>query len=600
MHAANAGWSGAEITRTTLEKGEPLPCVEFVAEADTCPHCGGAVQVQKSKKRQVITLQAGVFTAKEVRKTCRQDAQHPVMGSAALSGLVKPRQRYSYELIVEVGLARYRGGQQREEIRQQLYQQHGIELSTGSVSNLCDRFLYYLEALHLARVPAFRRLLQEEGYPLHLDATCEHGKGGLMVCLNGWRRWVLMAARVPSENELYLRPVVEQTTALFGDPIATVHDLGDAVTNAVAPLRARGIPDFVCHYHFLGAVGEKLFDPPYRLLRNLLRQCKVQRDLRVLLRELRHYRRSDADGGRFGPGPVRQDLLALVLWVLEGQGKKTLLYPFSLPHLEFFQRCQQTLQKAENWVPTPRTSAERRAIAQLSTCINRLHRDPRFAPAVARLDQTWQAFGELRAVLQLTNAELPNGEAPSHHSAIPAVAARRVQLIEKATKAYQKKLLEQVANTADENTTLTSPAAVILKYFENYGQHLFGHPTRRDADGTILAVVERTNNVSEHFFGQGKHQLRRRLGRAHLARDLEDQPAQAALAANLQQPDYVRLLCGSLDNLSTAFAELDEQALNKAHPLSRNNRDTELFRRVRALLRCQDEGSTNSRREPEA
>jgi hypothetical protein len=106
--------------------------------------------------------------------------------------------------------------------------------------------------------------------------------------------------------------------------------------------------------------------------------------------------------------------------------------------------------------------------------------------------------------------------------------------------------------------------------------------------------------VSEHFFGQGKHQLRRRLGRAHLARDLEDQPAQAALAANLQQPDYVRLLCGSLDNLSTAFAELDEQALNKAHPVSRNNRDTELFRRVWALLSCQDEGSTNNRRETEA
>jgi hypothetical protein len=189
--------------------------------------------------------------------------------------------------------------------------------------------------------------------------------------MNGWRRWVLMAARVPSENELYLRPVVEQTTALFGDPIATVHDLGDAVTNAVAPLRARGIPDFVCHYHFLGAVGEKLFDPPYRLLRNLLRQSKVQRDLRVLLRELRHYRRSDAYGGRFGPGPVRQDLLALVLWVLEGEGKKTLLYPFSLPHLEFFQRCQQTLQKAERWVPTPRTPAEHRAIAQLATFINR-------------------------------------------------------------------------------------------------------------------------------------------------------------------------------------------------------------------------------------
>jgi hypothetical protein len=65
------------------------------------------------------------------------------------------------------------------------------------------------------------------------------------------------------------------------------------------------------------------------------------------------------------------------------------------------------------------------------------------------------------------------------------------------------------------------------------------------------------------------------------------------LAANLQYPDYVRLLCGSLENLSVAFAELDEQALNKAKPISRDNRDTKLFRRVRALLDCSDTTATD-------
>ncbi len=587
--AAGAGWSAAEITRATIEKGAPLPRVEFVAEAESCPCCGGAVQVQKSKNRQVVTLQAGVFMAKEVRKQCIADASHPIMGSTALSRLVKPGQRYSYELIVDVGLARDLSGQQREEIRQALSQVHGIELSQGSVSNLCDRFLHYLEALHRGRTPEFRRLLQEEGYPLHLDATCEHGKGGLRVCMNGWRRWVLMAARVPSENEVYLRPLVEETVALFGDPIATVHDLGDAMTKAVAPLRARGVPDFFCHYHFLGAVGEKLFDVTYRLLRNLLRQSKLPGELRGLLRELRRDRRGDRYEGRFGPGPLREDLLALVLWWLEGDGKKTLLYPFSLPHLEFFHRSQQALEQADRWLPAPRTRPERRVIAHLATLVNRVHRDRRLAPAVARLEQAWQAFCQLREVLQLSNAELPNGDSRAHQTPIPALEARRRQLIEKAIIAYQKELRAQVAKATPENTTTPCPAAVILKYFNDYGDYLFGHPTRRDADGTILAVVERTNNIPEHFFGQAKHQLRRRLGRAHLARDLEDQPAQAALAANLQHPDYVRLLCGSLDNLPTVFAELDEQALNRTKPLSRNNRDTELFRRVRARLRCHDE-----------
>ena len=178
------------------------------------------------------------------------------MGSEELSRLVKPHQRYAYDLVVYVGLARYLRGKQREEIRAELYQERGVRLSEGSISNLCDRFLGYFEALHLARVPELRGAM-EPGYPLHLDATCEHGKGGLFVCMDGWRGWVLMAARIPSEHEDYLRPWVEKTAVLFGAPIATVRDMGEGVGKAVAPLRARGVPDFICHYHFLGRGGQE-------------------------------------------------------------------------------------------------------------------------------------------------------------------------------------------------------------------------------------------------------------------------------------------------------------------------------------------------------
>ena len=472
------------------------------------------MQVQKSKRRKIFTFQSGVLNAKEVRKKCSRNATHPIMCSDELARLVKPHQRYAYDLVVHVGLSRYLYGKQREEIRAELYQQRGVTLSDGSISNLCDRFLTYFEALHLARVPALRHAMQA-GYPLHLDATCERGKGGLFVCMDGWHGWVLMATRIPSEHEDYLRPLVEKTVALFGDPIATVRDMGEGMAKAVAPLRARGVPDFVCHYHFLGAVGKKLFEKPYRVLGNLLRQHKLQGDLRDLLRELRHYQRSSTFSGRFGPGPIHEDLPALLLWILEGEGKKALLYPFSLPYLELLQRCQQALRKAECWVPSPRTPATRRAISHLTRLVNRIERDTRFATVEARLEKGWQAFCELR---------------------------------------------ERTANTGNDDTINPSPARIILKYFKRYGKHLFGHPTLRDEDGTILAVVERTDNVPEHYFGAEKRKLRRRLGRAHLGRDLEDQPAQAALVANLQHPEYTRVVCGSLDNLAMAFAQLDEQA----------------------------------------
>ena len=508
------------------------------------------------------------------------------MKSEALSRVVHPGQRSGYDLIVHVGLARYLRRKQRDEILDELLRERGVRLSAGTVSNLCDRFLLYLEVLHLVRSPYLKAAMQEHGYPLHIDATSEYGKGGLFVCMDGFRDWVLNAGKIESESEEHLKPFVERTIELFGDPLATVRDLGLPGKNAVAHLAKQGVPNFVCHYHFLGAVGEKLFDNPYALLRNIIGQSRVRTYLRQLRKDLRNYRKPDIDDGRFGPGKVRQDMLALVHWIIEGDGKKDATYPFSLPHLEFFQRCRIAMQRADIWAPTPRSQAERRALHHLGGLMRRLEKDKRFADAVGRLEKGWQAFCEARDVLRLTDAELPRGDKRYKQVDLPALEVERLKEIEKATECYLDELRGRVGNESLVKPRTTY--AIILKYFNKYGDCLFGLPVIRDDDGTVIAVVERTNNVAEHFFGKEKQHLRRRLGRAHLGRDLEDQPAQAALAANLRHPDYVRILCGSLDNLHNAFANLDEQALDKATPLVRSNRDTALQNRVRALLKHLD------------
>ncbi len=598
MHTRRLGWSGAQWAHATAAPDGSLPCVAFVAEARQCPRCGGPMAVHKTRQRLVMSIQAGVFEAKEVLKRCARHRSHPSVGSRSLSRVVKARQRYSYDLIVHVGVARYLRNMQREEICTELYDAQGIVLSPASVSSLCDRFLRYLEALHLNRAPALRQAM-EEGYPLHFDATCEHGKGGLLVCMNGWRGWVLAAARIPSEHEAHIRPLLEHTTALFGYPVAVVRDLSDAGAKAVTALRARGIPDLVCHYHFLAAVAKKLFDNPYATLRNLLRRQRLRADLTALLRELRHYRRDAAHRGRFGSGPVREDLLALVLWVLEGEGKKDLVYPFSLPLLELYQRCQQASLKVQCWLPGPRTQPERRAIAHLGAIVNRCDRDERFLGAVAKLEIGWQAFCELRDVLRISNDELPRAEGRYHQIEFPAFEAQRLTDIEKAVEQYRAELRERVESTGAGNAVNPSPSAVVLKYFARYDAHLFGHPTCRDENGVIVKVVERTNNVAECFFGRKKQQLRRRVGRAQLGRDLEDQPAQAALAENLHHADYVRVLCGSLEHLHEAFAALDHNGCDSDIPLSRGNRNSPLHRRIKALLAAPQQPQTCHSREPQ-
>ncbi|MBU1495068.1 MAG: DUF2924 domain-containing protein [Actinobacteria bacterium] len=532
----------------------------------------------------MVTLAQGQFEAREILERCDGDAGCPTVGSERLRRLVPPRQRYGYDLIVHVGLARYLGGRQREEIRAELRDRHGIDLSDGTVSNLCDRFLLRLERLHLHRAPALRATM-EGGYPLHLDATCEHGRGGLFVALDGWRGWVLGATRIPTEHQDHLQPLVDQVVALFGDPVAVVRDLGDGIGAAVEPLRQRGVPDLVCHYHFLAAVGKKLLEQPYSLLRDALRRTGVRSELYAMLRELRRHRQQDGGQRTFGPGPIREDLLALVLWLLEGDGHKDAPFPFSLPHLHLIRRCERAGEQAELWVPSPRTAPERRALQHLRSLLARLPKERGVAVATERLDEGWQAFCELRDVLRLTNAELPRADLRAEQPQLPSLELLRLAEMERDLLDYKQELDKRVAAAGK-----SSVHAVVLRYLQRHGGRLFGHPARRDEDGRVLAVVERTNNALEHFFGGRKQELRRRLGRVHLARDLQQQPAQAALVANLRHPDYVRVLYGSLDDLPDAFAELDGVAVASATPLVRDHRDHRLHRRIKRLV----EGSTTA------
>ena len=120
---------------------------------DNCAVCGAPTVIARSKNRTVVTYAEGMFEAVEVQKKCSVDSFHSVMKSEALARIVRPRQRFGYDLIVYVGLMRYLKKKQREEICEELFRKRAIKLSAGTVSNLCDRFLLYLEALHLVRSP---------------------------------------------------------------------------------------------------------------------------------------------------------------------------------------------------------------------------------------------------------------------------------------------------------------------------------------------------------------------------------------------------------------------------------------------------------------
>ncbi len=223
-------------------------------------------------------------------------------------------------------------------------------------------------------------------------------------------------------------------------------------------------------------------------------------------------------------------------------------------------------------------------IRLLDRLATKLTRDEAIMKAVQQLRESCLPFSELRDVLRLTTCDLSLHEDNQvKQVALPELELFRLRQIEKALTNYGLDIRKQLP-TVGKTRSGESPQAIIVQDLDRYGSGLVGHPTIRDKDGRLLAVVDRTNNIAERFFSGTKQRLRRRVGRALLSRDMDLQPAQAALVNNLLHSDYVQILCGSLDDLPSALARLNDPS-TATTKIYRGNRWTATRGCVRALLK---------------
>jgi hypothetical protein len=104
--------------------------------AGLCLQCGGATEVQKSVEHRVVTLEHGDFIAHETvhvcKARCRQASGELVTRrSEALLLKISPGKVYGYDVETYVGIERFLHHRQREEIRSELAQRYGINISSG-------------------------------------------------------------------------------------------------------------------------------------------------------------------------------------------------------------------------------------------------------------------------------------------------------------------------------------------------------------------------------------------------------------------------------------------------------------------------------------
>jgi len=529
------GWDLTRIEEAVERTGG----LTFAAEAEHCPQCGAATTVYKTTRRQLVTLAHGAVEVREIQRVCRAPvhAAPIVLRSQRLREIVAPGHRYGYDLIAWVGRLRNVERHQRVEIRRRVESQLGVRLCDGAISALCDRFLSSLGALHRAAIPALRREIAESGgYPFHVDATQHQGRGGLAVILGGWRNWVLHARRIAGERTEELVPLVETTIAWFGDPIAIVRDQSKAVGAAVEPLRKRGVPDLLCHFHVLDNAGKRLLGSRHRRVKWRLRALKGLESLKDLLRQLERRATTCA-----------VELATAVYWVLHDTGKKPPRFPFALEACDRIERLLALPTHLQCFLGLEARLALTREIDGLLELRRAVADDELITRLVPELRERQRLFDELRAVFRLADPARPPDPL------LPQIARDEQIAVQQRFERYHAELRTRLPETQGHHHEALQ---TLLDQLDRIAAKLFGHPTHEDPDGRILRVVQRTNNATEQFLSRNAHTLRRRTGHRHLGRDLENLPAEALLVHNLQDPLYLQLVAGSLQQLPKAFAAL--------------------------------------------
>jgi hypothetical protein len=546
------------------------------------------------------TLEHGAFRAIETEYVCPRGCTRNVVQAngeqkaiavtqrcVPLAQVLLPRRAVGYDVMAFIGRERFVQHRQRGEIQAALRADHGIVLSTGEISGLAHDFLVYLEALHRQRAPELRAILEQDGgWPMHLDATGEDGRGTLLAVYAGWRGWVLGSWKIPTERADTILPRLHQVAESFGTPCAIMRDLGRAMIEASRDFVAQrrlDIPVLGCHFHFLKDIGKDLLESGHDQLRALIRRFNVRSQLRALARDLGRQLGADIHDARYQleqwlAGDIQGHALpdgslgvavvrATAQWVLDyhadGQDEG---FPFDVPYLDLFRRCRIALRAVEASLFAPHDDiAARKPLERLHRILEPVHSQVPFQQTVAIIEARTRLFTELRQALRLRVKQ--NHDADQARPYRDAGDPRELQDVQRSVEKLAASLRDRRPERGPARQTRQA-IDLILAHLERHGSSLWGHTIALPDGGTRL--VDRTNLVLEGYFHTVKHGERRRSGRKNLTQDMEHLPGSALLATNLRKPDYVQQLCGTLDQLPAAFARLDEG--NRRVPLPVRNR----------------------------
>lgn len=545
---------------------QPL-VLPFCSDQTVCPDCQSPLQVYKTQDRTVRLLDLGSVTAHETLLGCGRCENPTVYSSCELSQLVAPGCTVGYDVLVWVGQALFLRHRRAEDIVAELAARQ-VHLSLSEVGYLGKKFVVYLALAHRQAAPQLQAAMRAQGgYILHLDGTCEGGGPMLMGSLDSLSQFVLSGVKVPSEKADQLIPFLQDIKLRYGVPLGAVHDMGPGILAAVKEVFP-GVPDFICHFHFLRDLGKDLLESDYEAIRQRLRKHGLSEKLRRQARQLKEALDQQPDwvegfcqsvqGGCLPTTQLESFPLrcayGLIQWALAGKAEgEGYGFPFDRPQVELAKRLRVVGQRLEEIKDIHLRGAwqDNKPLFKLSCELKHLTADEGLQRWLASIQEKIQVFDQLRSAMRIAET----GGSEGLNSGSDPVALGPIQ---KAVEQFR----QQITSRADY---ASNPAwKTMIGQIDKYKEKLFADPiTAQTAHGPLVIQPQRTNNLMERLFRDFRHGARRRTGQNSISPLLQGMIADTLLVRNLRRPDYLKILLQGQATLEERFAKIDADTVRK-------------------------------------
>lgn len=541
------------------------PVIRFQPDITNCPHCSSKLLLHRTWEHTVITLDIGPFRAKEAIFKCMHNSHEKIIfRSKEIRMLVPHGCMFAFDVMIYVGKALFVRCQTEEAIVEELASKD-IPISNREVSFLGKKFIIYLALAHREARQEIRGVMKKcGGYIAHLDGTVEGNSPNLFIGLDGLSGIVLDSVKLPSEKEALLVPFLQNMNREFGTPIALVHDMGRGILSAVEKVFP-GVPDFICHSHFLRDIGKDLMGSDYGKLRNILSKHRVRK---LLQDKVKPFEKVVADHVTVAhdlktsieKGSLETELLekipagtayTLVHWALKPSGDGY-GFPFDRTHLRFYNRLKRVEDVLDKIVDTHLRGQikDNWPLHQLRRLVKDVLSDQSLKTVVAQIEEKITVFDKLREALRLS---LPNGKNGLNDDGDDT----DIKNIEEKVKVFRKWIIKEPYYTQKEYQKM-------VQQIDKYWKKLFADPIFIDTPaGRRKIQPQRTNNILERFFRHIKRIYRKRTGTSCLNKLLKAMLADTPLIRNLENQEYIEILLKGRNTLEERFSQIDSQLVRK-------------------------------------